>query len=47
MKLKKYELLNVQGGGTISSGMVCIITAAVGFLIGIVDGIFRPVACNK
>ena len=47
MKLCKNELLSIDGGGTISSGMVCLITAAVGFLIRIVDGIFRPVACNK
>lgn len=44
MLLSKNELLMVRGGG---SGIAWIIAAAASFLIGIVDGIFNPVACNK
>lgn len=44
-ELKKEELMEVQGGG-ISLGTGLIIVAGVAFLIGIIDGIVRPLRCN-
>ncbi len=44
-ELSDLELMDVQGGG-ISFGTGLIIVAGVAFLIGVVDGIVRPLRCN-
>ena len=44
-ELTKEELMNVKGGG-FSIGIGVIVTAAVAFVIGVVDGIVRPLKCN-
>lgn len=43
--LKKQELKNVYGGG-FSFGFLAIIGAGITFLIGVIDGYIRPLACN-
>ncbi len=43
MELKKTELLNIHGGGF---GFGIIIAAGIAFLIGVIDGIIRPLKCN-
>ena len=45
--LKQDELMNVNGGG---STLLTIASAIAGvgiFIIGGLDGFFRPLACNK
>lgn len=42
-KLNKEKLLNVQGGGV---GLAFLIGAGVVFLIGVIDGYMRPLACH-
>lgn len=44
-ELNDLELMNVQGGG-ISFGTGLLIVAGVAFIIGVVDGIVRPLRCN-
>lgn len=46
MELTKEELLNVRGGG-ISFGALTLIGAGIAFIIGIIDGISRPLRCNR
>lgn len=43
--LNDKELMNVNGGG-INIGLVVGIAAGITFLIGIIDGIIRPLKCN-
>lgn len=45
-KLKEKELKNITGGG-ISIGLGITIGAIVTFLIGLVDGYVRPLACRN
>ena len=45
MKLNKYELLKVSGGGS-SFGIVAAIGGAIAFLISVVDGFVNPKRCN-
>lgn len=42
-KLKPNELKNIEGGGL---GIGLLITAGVVFIIGIIDGYMRPLACH-
>jgi len=42
-KLEKKELMSVTGGGL---GLGLLITAGVVFIIGVIDGYVRPLACN-
>ena len=44
-KLTEQELTLVEGGA-ISFGLIAAITAGVTFLIGVVDGIVRPLRCR-
>lgn len=46
MELTKDELLNIRGGG-ISFGVAALIGAGIAFIIGVIDGISRPLRCNK
>lgn len=44
-ELSKSELSKVKGGG-LNFGIGFAITAGVAFLIGVIDGIVRPLKCN-
>lgn len=44
-KLTNDELKSIEGGG-ISPGLAVGIIAGVTFIIGIIDGIIRPLRCN-
>ena len=44
-KLNDLELKNIDGGA-ISLGWIVGIGAGVTFLIGLIDGIIRPLKCN-
>ena len=44
-KLDKKELKNVYGGG-FNFGIAALIGAGITFVIGIIDGYIRPLACN-
>lgn len=44
-ELTKKELLNIEGG-SISLGICLAITAGVVFLIGVIDGLVRPLECR-
>ena len=44
-ELTKEELLDVQGGG-ITIGGVLLVIAGVTFVVGVVDGIVRPLRCH-
>ena len=39
------ELKNIDGGG-VSFGTIVGIAAGITFLIGVIDGIVRPLKCN-
>lgn len=41
------KLSKIQGGGGISLGVGLIIVAGAIFVIGVIDGFFRPLKCNK
>lgn len=43
--MQKDELLNVKGGA-IKWAIVGAVGTVVTFLIGVVDGYFRPLKCN-
>ena len=43
--LNDKELMNVNGGG-VNIGLVVGIAAGITFLIGLIDGIVRPLKCN-
>ena len=43
--LNDKELMSVSGGGVNISAIVGI-AAGITFLIGIIDGLFRPLKCN-
>ena len=40
------ELLNVRGG-EVSLGTVLLIVSGFIFLVGVIDGFFRPYECRK
>lgn len=44
-KISKTELKNINGGG-ISFGAGLAIGAGITFLIGLIDGYIRPLACR-
>ena len=46
MVLQNDELNNITGGG-VNYGVLAVIGGVVAFLIGVVDGYLRPLACNK
>ena len=43
--LNDKELMNVEGGA-MNFGIALGIAAGVTFLIGVIDGLFRPLKCN-
>lgn len=48
MVLENNELMNIIGGATSKKIGIGIILAALGsFIVGIIDGFLRPLACNK
>ena len=44
-KINDNELKNIDGGG-VNVGLLVGIAAGVTFLIGLIDGIIRPLKCN-
>ncbi len=44
-ELSDTELKSVKGGG-ISVGVAAVITIGVAFLIGVIDGLVRPLKCH-
>lgn len=44
--LEKEQLIKINGGG-ISLGVGAIIFSVAVFIIGLVDGYVRPLACRK
>ena len=44
--LSNEELVKIRGGG-VSAALVAGIVAAGIFIIGVIDGILRPLACHK
>jgi len=44
--LTNNEMINIDGG-RINWGLVSIISGAVALVVGIIDGFFRPLKCNK
>lgn len=48
MMLENKELVNIVGGASSKKIGIGIIFAALGsFIVGIIDGFLRPLACNK
>lgn len=43
--LNDKELMSINGGG-INIGAIVGIAAGITFLIGLIDGIIRPLKCN-
>ena len=43
-QLTKKELMNINGGGI---GTLLLIGAIAVFVIGVIDGIVRPLACRS
>lgn len=46
MKELDMEKLHTIKGGGVSAGVALLIGAGVVFLIGVVDGYFRPLKCH-
>jgi len=44
-RLNKKELLEIKGGG-FNVGLGLLIGAGIVFIIGLIDGFVRPLACN-
>lgn len=44
-KLTNEELMTIDGGA-IKAGLIAGLIAGVTFIIGVIDGIFRPLKCN-
>lgn len=45
INLSDKELMNVDGGA-VNIGVIVGIAAGITFLIGLIDGIVRPLKCN-
>ncbi|MBE6139652.1 MAG: class IIb bacteriocin, lactobin A/cerein 7B family [Firmicutes bacterium] len=43
--LNDKELMDVNGGG-VSIGAIVGIAAGITFIVGLIDGLFRPLKCN-
>jgi len=46
-KLKKHELISINGGAVAAGWIVAGIVAGVSFIIGVIDGYVRPFKCRK
>ena len=44
--LNDNEMINCVGGAKITTGIVVIITAIGSFILGLIDGLSNPKACN-
>ena len=44
-KLNDKELMNVEGGA-VKIGLIVGIAAGITFIVGLIDGIIRPLKCN-
>lgn len=50
IKLENEELINIKGGSAsaVTIGTVALlVVTGITFVIGVIDGIVRPLACNK
>lgn len=48
MVLESNELMSIVGGASTKKIGIGVIIAALGsFIIGLIDGFLRPLACNK
>lgn len=45
--LSDNEAIKYNGGGKISAGLVIIISAIGSFILGVIDGLSNPKACNS
>ena len=45
-ELKNEELLNIEGGAIKYGGIGALIGAGIVFIIGFVNGIYRPYTCS-
>jgi len=45
-KINQKDLQNIYGGG-FNFSIAALIGAGITFLIGLIDGYVRPLACNK
>ena len=45
-QIQTKKLNKIQGGGGISLGVGLVIVAGAIFIIGVIDGFFRPLKCN-
>lgn len=43
--LTDKQMMSIQGGG-VNLGVIVGIAAGVTFLIGVIDGLIRPLKCN-
>lgn len=46
MLLNDYELLNIKGGGALTTTLLAAIGGLITFLIGIIDDYMNPLKCN-
>ncbi len=44
-RLKEEEIKNIKGGASVST--IFLISSVVAIVVGIIDGICRPLPCNK
>lgn len=44
-QVKEKELKNIYGGG-FNLGLAALIGAGISFIIGVIDGYIRPLACR-
>lgn len=44
-QVKEQELKNIYGGG-FNFGLAALIGAGISFIIGVIDGYIRPLACR-
>jgi len=45
MILKEQELMNINGGAKYS--LIAVVGAIGVFIVGVIDGILRPLKCNR
>ena len=45
-KIETEKLNDIQGGGGLSLGVGLVIVAGAIFIVGVIDGFFRPLKCN-
>jgi len=45
--LDDNESINYSGGAKITAGLVIVFTAIGSFILGIIDGLTNPKACNS